>query len=149
MPLSTAASPLPVEPFRTPSVRLSLRQVTPSSPRSGPDGAWWPRSHDLAQELSELADVLDPLWGRLTHVAANPRHWPATPDGTIVVNDHAVRVDWFPSGLNPHRILLRSSSAGDWDLLVVPPRTAAPSAARLMNAAGAAGGSGRRPWPRG
>lgn len=147
MPLSTAVSPLPVEPFRTPSARLSLRQVN-TSPR-GPDGAWWPRTHDLAHELCELADVLDPLWGRITHVAANPRHWLAVPHGTVVVNDHEVRVDWFAPGLNPHRIFLQSYSAGHWDLLVVPPRTTAPSAARLMAAASAGRGSRRRPWPRG
>ncbi|CAM5575700.1 hypothetical protein SVIOM342S_03294 [Streptomyces violaceorubidus] len=26
-----------------------------------PDGAWWPRTRDLARELGELADVIDPL----------------------------------------------------------------------------------------
>ncbi|MBQ0827497.1 DUF5994 family protein [Streptomyces tagetis] len=143
MPLSTIASPPSVEPFRTPSARLSLRQVSPSRARPGPDGAWWPRTRDLARELCELADVLDPLWGRITHVAANPRHWSPVPSGTVLVNEHEVRVDWFVQGLNPHRILLRSYSAGRWDLLVVPPRTAAPSAARLMAAASA--GRKRKP----
>ncbi|WUK64298.1 DUF5994 family protein [Streptomyces coelicoflavus] len=151
MAMSSASppSPVPVEPYWTPAARLSLRQVTSSRTRTGPDGAWWPRTRDLAYELGELSDVLDPLWGRITHVAANARHWPAFVRGTLIVNDHEVRVDWFAPHLNPHRILLQSYSAGWWDLLVVPPPTAAPSAARLMAAASSGPGSRRRPWPRG
>ncbi|MFZ3558462.1 DUF5994 family protein [Streptomyces sp. BH055] len=35
------------------------------------DGAWWPRSRDLADQLPGLVGVLDPLWGRITRVAVN------------------------------------------------------------------------------
>ncbi|MFF8095513.1 DUF5994 family protein [Streptomyces sp. NPDC016675] len=119
------------EPFRPRAARLVLG----STNRFGrPDGAWWPRTRDLARELGELADVIDPLWGRLTHVAVNPRHWRLGPHGVVVVNDVEVAVDRFAEGLNPHRILLQSYTAGRWDLLVLPPRTSASSAARLMAA---------------
>ncbi|GHJ01777.1 hypothetical protein TPA0906_36420 [Streptomyces olivaceus] len=145
MSLSSPAFPPPARPYRAPSARLALRPLGSSPTRVGPDGAWWPRTRDLAHELCELAGVLDPLWGRITHVAANPRHWFAAPHGPVLVNDHEVVVDWFAPGLDPHRVLLRSYTAGDWDLLVVPPRTAAPSAARLMAVAGEgpAGAAGR------
>ncbi|MFG2126652.1 DUF5994 family protein [Streptomyces sp. NPDC048751] len=75
------------------------------------DGAWWPRSRDLTHELSALADVLDPLWGRITHIAVNPRHWPIRPR-KILVNGHAMKAGWFPSGQDPHKILLLSYTAG-------------------------------------
>jgi hypothetical protein len=45
-----------------------------------------------------------------------------------------VKVGWFTSEQDPHKILLLSCTAGRWDLLVIPPGTSAPSAARLMAA---------------
>ncbi|MFE5918932.1 DUF5994 family protein [Streptomyces sp. NPDC056468] len=100
------------------------------------DGAWWPRSRDLASELSDLANVLDPLWGRITRIAVNPRHWPILPP-RIFVNGHVVKIGWFTCELDPHGIALLSYTAGRWDLLVIPPETGASSAARLMAAASA------------
>ncbi|MFD7407048.1 DUF5994 family protein [Streptomyces sp. NPDC059866] len=113
--------------------------MSPSPGHAELDGAWWPRSRDLAHELSALADVLDPLWGRITHIAVNPRHWPILPR-KIFVNGHVVKVGWFTSEQDPQRILLLSYTAGRWDLLVIPPETGAPSAARLMAAASADNG---------
>ncbi|MFI5567729.1 DUF5994 family protein [Streptomyces sp. NPDC051740] len=132
MTLNTTRLRSHATPFRPRAARLVLG---PASRFGRPDGAWWPRSRDLARELGELADVIDPLWGRLTHVAVNPRHWRLVPHGVVVVNDHEVTVDRFAGALNPHRILLQSYTAGRWDLLVVPPLTNASSAARLMAAA--------------
>ncbi|MFJ4487093.1 DUF5994 family protein [Streptomyces longwoodensis] len=132
MILDTAQLRPPTAPFRPRAARLVLG---PTRRLGRPDGIWWPRTRDLARELGELADVIDPLWGRLTHVALDPRPWLLGPGGAIVVvNDHEVAVDRFAEGLNPHRILLRSYTAGYWDLLVVPPLTSASSAARIMAA---------------
>ncbi len=123
-------------PFRAPTARLALRSESRSAGPAELDGAWWPRSRDLPSELSALADVLDPLWGRITRIAVNPRHWPILPP-RIFVNGHVVKVGWFTSELDPHGIVLLSYTAGRWDLLVVPPETSASSAARLMAAASA------------
>jgi hypothetical protein len=98
---------------------------------------WWPRSRDLPRELSALADVLDPLWGRLVRVTVDPRHWQSIPSA-VVVNGYAVRVGWFASGPAAHGITLLSYSAGRWNLLVIPPETESPSAARLMSTVSAA-----------
>ena len=123
-------------PFRAPSARLALKPVGPSPGQVGLDGAWWPRSRDLSDELPALADVLDPLWGRITRIAVNPRYWPIIPQ-RIFVNGHVVKVGWFTTELDPHKILLLSGTSGRWDLLVIPPEVSAPSAARLMAAASA------------
>lgn len=72
MSATTSHLPLRAAPFRAPTVRLALRPGSPARGHSDLDGAWWPRSRDLASELSTLADVLDPLWGRITRVAVNP-----------------------------------------------------------------------------
>ncbi|MDQ0991996.1 DUF5994 family protein [Streptomyces sp. V3I7] len=121
----------------SPPVRLSL---TPVSPVPGLlDGAWWPRSRDLTRELPPLTAVLDPLWGRITHVTVNPAHWPVIPH-KVPVAGHTVHVGWFTDEQDPHELLLLSYTVGRWDLLVIPPETAAAAAARLMAAAAMAGG---------
>ncbi|MGW0579501.1 DUF5994 family protein [Streptomyces sp. NPDC002920] len=138
---ATTSSHLPLRtvPFRAPAARLALRSESPSAGPAELNGAWWPRSRDLASELADLADVLDPLGGRITRIAVNPRHWPILPP-KVYVNGHVVKVGWFTSELDPHKILVLSATAGRWDLLVIPPETSAPSAARLMAAASASTG---------
>ncbi|MFJ2828851.1 DUF5994 family protein [Streptomyces sp. NPDC087263] len=132
MSATTDHPPLRIVPFRVPAARLALKPVGASQGLL--DGAWWPRSRDLTAELSTLAEVLDPLWGRITRIAVNPTHWPVIPR-MVPVNGHAVKIGWFTRELDPHKILLLSYTAGSWDLLVIPPETGAPAAARLMAAA--------------
>ncbi|MFJ1605648.1 DUF5994 family protein [Streptomyces sp. NPDC088253] len=98
------------------------------------DGAWWPRSRDLTAELPALTAVLDPLWGRITHVTVNPTFWPVIPR-KVPVQGHVVKVGWFKAEQDPHKLLLLSYTAGRWDLLVIPPETDAVTAARLMTTA--------------
>ncbi|MEU5887986.1 DUF5994 family protein [Streptomyces sp. NPDC047461] len=134
MPATSSPTPLRAVPFRPPTARLALKSESHSGGPTELDGAWWPRSRDLTSELSALADMLDPLWGRITRIAVNPRNWPILPP-RIYVNGHVVKVGWFTTELDPHAIVLLSFTAGRWNLLVVPPETGAPSAARLMAAA--------------
>jgi hypothetical protein len=136
MSATTSHPPLRAVPFRAPATRLALKSASPSPAPAELDGAWWPRSRDLAGELSALADVLDPLSGRITRIAVNPRNWPILPP-RIFVNGRVVKVGWFTPELDPHAIGLLSSTGARWDLLVIPPETGAPSAARLMAAASA------------
>jgi hypothetical protein len=117
-----------------PAARLALKPDGPS--RGLLDGAWWPRSRDLPSELPALTDVLDPLWGRITRIAVNPKYWPVIPHH-VSVGGHIVKVGWFTTELDPHKLLLLSYGTGRWDLLVVPPETQPASAARLMTAASA------------
>ncbi|MFF3494483.1 DUF5994 family protein [Streptomyces sp. NPDC002795] len=98
------------------------------------DGAWWPRSRDLTAELPALADVLAPLWGRVTRVAVNPMLWPVVPR-KVTVGDRVLKIGWFTPDLDPHTMLLLSLGNGRRDLLVIPPETSEASAARLMAAA--------------
>ncbi|MEU5324407.1 DUF5994 family protein [Streptomyces sp. NPDC021056] len=113
-------------------VRLSLAPA--GSAPALLDGAWWPRCRDLGAELPSLAAVLDPLWGRITRVTVNPTHWPVVPR-KVPVAGHVVKVGWFLDEQDPHELLLLSYGMGRWNLLVVPPRTTAVSAAWLMAAA--------------
>jgi hypothetical protein len=113
---------------------LRLRLAPPGSAPALIDGAWWPRSRDLAAELPALVAVLDPLWGRITHVTVNPTFWPVVPRW-VPVHGHVVKVGWFRAEQDPHKLLLLSYTVGRWDLLVIPPETSDVTAARLMTTA--------------
>ncbi|MEU4268042.1 DUF5994 family protein [Streptomyces sp. NPDC026092] len=113
------------------SARLSLTPKTPLAGRL--DGAWWPRSRDLAAELPALADALEGRWGRITRVLVNPGHWPVVPH-KVAVTGHVLHVGWFTEQ-DPDKVILLSYTTGRCDLLVIPPETEPASAARLMTAA--------------
>ncbi|MBL3670065.1 hypothetical protein JL475_29600 [Streptomyces sp. M2CJ-2] len=126
----------PVEE-RTFLLPLRLALASTDTPGALLDGAWWPRSRDsrdLAAELPALTAVLDPLWGRITHVTVNPTLWPVIPR-KVPVDGHVVSVGWFRAEQDPHKLLLLSCTVGRWDLLVIPPQTDPAIAAWLMTAA--------------
>ncbi|MFD7321474.1 DUF5994 family protein [Streptomyces sp. NPDC059875] len=113
------------------SPRLAL---TPKTSRTGLlDGAWWPRSRDLAAELPLLVDALEGRWGRITRVMVNPTRWPVVPH-KVPVTGHTVHVGWFTEQ-DPDKVILLSYTVGRCDLLVIPPETEPAAAARLMTAA--------------
>ncbi|MFE0270684.1 DUF5994 family protein [Streptomyces sp. NPDC058992] len=116
--------------------RLSLTPKTGSA-ASALDGAWWPRSRDLAAELPSLADALEARWGRITRIAVNPGRWRAVPR-RVSSSGHALHVGWFTE-LDPDKIILLSYAVSRCDLLVVPPEAQPASAARLMSAAAVPG----------
>ncbi|MGP3923909.1 DUF5994 family protein [Streptomyces sp. 8N616] len=132
MTATTDHTPTTGERVSSPPARLSL-----APDDAGPallDGAWWPYSRDLARELPAMIDVLDRRWGRITRIAVNPTLWPVIPR-KVPVAGHVVHVGWFAAAQDPHKLLLLSSTAGRWDLLVIPPVTGEAAAARLMAAA--------------
>ncbi|GGO58428.1 hypothetical protein GCM10012287_56570 [Streptomyces daqingensis] len=98
------------------------------------DGAWWPHSRNLLRELPALTDVLDLLWGSITHITVNPAHWPVIPR-KVPVSGHVVKAGRFEPEQDRHLLLLHSHHGGNWTLLVIPPRATANAAARLMAAA--------------
>jgi hypothetical protein len=78
-----------------PPSRLSL--ATAGSVQGRLDGAWWPRSRDLAVELRSLTAELDVRWGRITRVTVNPAYWPEIPR-KVQVGGHVMHVGWFAEG---------------------------------------------------
>lgn len=122
-----APSPAP----STPEARVALKFPTGHGLL---DGAWWPRSRNLITQLPALVGVLDPLWGRITRVAVNPTLWPPIPR-EVPVDGRVLKVGWLTPGLDLHQLLLLARGTSRFDLLVIPPETSAPSAARLMTGA--------------
>ncbi|MFG3051357.1 DUF5994 family protein [Kitasatospora sp. NPDC048239] len=112
-----------------PALRLCL---APSGSRAGRlDGAWWPRSDDLPFELPALVGELDTRWGRVARITVNPAQWLTVPR-RIPVAGHTVHASSFTAVQDRHTISVRSHLARRLTLLVVPPRTGAVAAARLM-----------------
>jgi uncharacterized protein DUF5994 len=110
---------------------LRLTLAPAGAPPALIDGAWWPRSRNLTEQLPALVECLDPLWGRITRVAVSRTFWPVIP-GEVPAHGHMVRVRWSNAGQDPHKLLLRSYTFGCWSLLVIPPETGPATAARLM-----------------
>ncbi|MEU5046280.1 DUF5994 family protein [Streptomyces griseorubiginosus] len=131
-----------------PSVRLSRAPY--EAVRGGLDGAWWPYSHSLVDELPVLVEAMGGV-GSITRVVLGIDLWPDIPH-RIPVGGHFVTVGWFVSGHEQNEILLCSYSEGFRTLLVVHPTPTA-DGQRPTDRAGEAGGGrgggsrGRRPPP--
>ncbi|MFZ3492980.1 DUF5994 family protein [Streptomyces sp. 5.8] len=136
--LERTAPATPPAPSAAAPPRPARLVLTPKTTLAGQlDGAWWPRSRDLAAELPVLVAALAERWGRITRVTVNPTRWPVIPH-KVPVAGHTLHVGWFTEQ-DPDKLVLFSYTVGRWDLLVVPPQTAPAAAARLMAAAAVPG----------
>jgi hypothetical protein len=113
-------------------VRLAL--VDPPAERTTLDGAWWPRTRSLSDELPGLVQELHRRGIAVTRVAYNPDAWEATPR-RVAADGRTIRLGWFRS-IEPQLLNLTGDPyRGRLDLLVVPPETAAADAGRAFAAA--------------
>lgn len=97
-------------PSRTPRLRLKAK-----APRTGyVDGAWWPRTNCLVEELPDLLAVLSVRLGPIDRVLYNVGEWGSTP-AKLVTGGRTVHLDGYlhqpPAsvevlGLNRSRITL-------------------------------------------
>ncbi len=97
------------------------------------DGAWWPYSTELANEIPALLEAITPRLGSIERVSYNLAGW-ATANRRVDAGGIRVRLDGFRtrpsdtidiSGVNDHRITL----------LVVPPSTDLAEAQDIMRRA--------------
>ncbi|WP_137988378.1 DUF5994 family protein [Streptomyces vilmorinianum] len=103
-----------------------LRLQTTHSREGVLDGAWWPRSRDVATELPALIQALTAHLGPLTRVGLDTAAWEEVPT-RLVVDDRVVHLDSFPVG--DDTVLITRGDNDHFALLVVPPDTT-PDAAR-------------------
>jgi hypothetical protein len=113
-------------------VRLTLPERTRSTTL---DGAWWPHSTNLADELPALIAELYRRDFRITRVSYHPELW--GPEARRLRADgRVIRLGWFRS-TDRHLVSLTGRDGSDRvDLLVVPPDTPSATAARAMQAVG-------------
>jgi hypothetical protein len=114
-----------------PPARLSLVR-----PGGGPvriDGAWWPRTRDLAKELPPLLAALDGRWGRITRITLDGAAWMDGPSA-IVLGGHTLRINRSYVRGHQDAVCLVCPGVGRCDLIVVPPETAVLPARRVLAA---------------
>ncbi|GHH42523.1 DUF5994 family protein [Lentzea cavernae] len=103
------------------------------------DGAWWPRSRDLAAELPALLAVLAVRLGEIPRVSYNLTEWDTAPR-QIAADGVRVRLSGFWSR-PAHTVDLVAGDRRRLTLLVVPPGTEASAAHRTMMRAARRGNS--------
>ncbi|WP_171117914.1 MULTISPECIES: DUF5994 family protein [unclassified Streptomyces] len=107
-----------------------VRLETTHDRRAVLDGAWWPRSRDIATELPALIAALAEYLGPVTRVGLDAGAWEALPT-RLVIDDRVVHIDSFPVG--DDTVLITRGEQDLFSLLVVPPH-ATPDAARAAMA---------------
>jgi len=121
-------------PFESPSTDSSRLQLRPSGPITGHvDGAWWPRSRDLAAELPALLEAIGPQMRPVGRISYNPADWDPAPR-RVVVGAESVRLGWYR--LMPAGTVDVISGLRRLTLIVVPAGTAADIADGLLSRAG-------------
>jgi Family of unknown function (DUF5994) len=98
------------------------------------DGAWWPHSDSLVDELPPLIAELRRRGAHITRVTYNPDLWGPAPR-RLEVDGRIIHLGWF-RGIDPHLLgLTEANGRHRLDLLVVPPGTTRADAARAMTEA--------------
>ncbi|MFH8344015.1 DUF5994 family protein [Streptomyces sp. NPDC018045] len=113
------------------------------------DGAWWPRTRHLADELPPLLDTLAPRWGRITRVTVDNAMWHTGPN-RLVLGRRVIHIS-RSVGMGHHRsVCLLALGTGRCDLRVIAPDTPPDQAEHIMSAASRAdGGTGAPAGPAG
>ncbi|MGC7096059.1 DUF5994 family protein [Amycolatopsis lurida] len=112
------------------ATRLRLK---PKGPATGHvDGAWWPRSHDLGEELPALVAVLGVRLNGVERLTYHLDSWPGTPRRRTI-DGRSVRLEGFHS--QTAGTVTAVGPAGRLTLLVVPPETEPEAAHDLLMAA--------------
>jgi hypothetical protein len=93
------------------------------------DGAWWPYSYNLVDELPGLVETMDKV--AISRVTVGLVLWRSVPH-QIAVHGNRVGVGWFAVGRDRNEIMLSSYRDGFRTLLVIPPGTVPATARWLM-----------------
>jgi hypothetical protein len=107
-----------------------LRMETTHDRRGVLDGAWWPRSRDIAAELPALISALTEYLGPITRVGLDAGAWERLPT-RMTIDDRVVHIDSSPVG--DDTVLVTRGEQDLFSLLVIPPH-ATPDAARAAMA---------------
>ena len=111
-----------------------LRLVLSTHPGHGSlDGAWWPRSRNLATELADLVDHFPTSAGRVIRAVYSPPDWLPVSRRVDIARGY-IKVGSFPHD-DTHVLALRLSTGEVLRLLVVPPGTPADEALAVMKLA--------------
>src|SRR3954470_10808681 len=113
------------------AARISLSAPL-NTPHPAVDGAWWPRSTDLAAELPSLVAALDERGLRISRISYSLSAWDTTPH-RVQAGGRRVPPGVF-GAIAPTRVSLTPAGGAGQpvDLRVVPPDTDPQVAAREL-----------------
>jgi hypothetical protein len=116
-------------------MRLEIIQRVPFGRQPALDGAWWPRSRNLVDQLPALITELGIRGARVSRVLYNPLTWDGLAPRKLGADGRIIRLGWFRS-MDPHLLTLTATGGLDrYDLLIVPPDATPANAKRAMDAA--------------
>jgi hypothetical protein len=119
-------------PDSTPRLRLK-----PKAPTSGyVDGAWWPHTEDLPNELPGLLSALSVRLGVIARVMYNLSEWAPAPRRLPAGDGSVVRLEGL--GSQPPHTLEVLGASGDRIVLLVVPASTKPDLAHSIVMAAAA-----------
>jgi hypothetical protein len=104
-----------------------LRLATVQTREQVLDGAWWPRTRDIAAELPGLVFALTAHLGPILRIGLDADAWEELPT-RLVIDGRVVHIDYFPVG--DDTVLITRGDKDHFSLLVIPPH-ATPEAARV------------------
>jgi hypothetical protein len=108
--------------------------VTPVRGRGSVDGAWWPRTLNLADELPGLVAALSTTNETITRVSVNGDIWTDIPNRVAQPGRPALRVSWFRT-MDPHVVTLGGGNRPRISILVISPDAAAGPASEVLRLA--------------
>jgi hypothetical protein len=94
------------------------------------DGAWWPKTPNLAVELPDIVAVFSRWIGTVHRVVYDPTLW-KTPPSRLIRHGAAISVDPYRM-VNRETIGLMGTHSRSAVLFVVPPSTSAAVANRML-----------------
>jgi hypothetical protein len=113
---------------QVPSARFALRPVLD---RELPDGAWWPESRSLVDQLGGLFDLWPADAGRIVRVLYSPPDWDDSPR-SVAVSGRRVKTGSFPHD-DSHELTLALLDGQRRTITVIPPETATNEATEVLD----------------
>jgi hypothetical protein len=108
--------------------RLALRPVRD---QALPDGAWWPTSRSLGDELRGLFALWPDDAGRIVRVLYSPPDWDDQPR-SVAVSGRRVKTGSFPHD-DTHELTLALMDGQRRTISVIPPETSAEDATEQLD----------------
>jgi hypothetical protein len=135
-PRATVSPTRPADPTSGVSGDGPRLSVAPVRGRGSVDGAWWPRTLNLADELPGLVTALSTTNETITRVSVNGDVWTDIPNRVAQPGWPTLRVSWFRT-LDPHVVTLGGGNRPRIRILVIPPDAAAGPAGEVLRLAAA------------
>jgi hypothetical protein len=105
-------------PARSGTVRFALRPVFD---QQSPDGAWWPESRRLEDQLGELFALWPAGRGSIIRVLYSPPDWEDRPR-SVAVPGRRIKTGSFPHD-DTHQLTLSMYDGERRSITVIPPDT--------------------------